>query len=301
MAKPLNNISGQDDAAKEERARLKREYIANARETLGRAKTLLEGGAEHELTYAALELRQAFEALVYEHALGYTDELVGEDYLVWQPTQLLEKILEINPLAEGPIEMSIQDPKTGEWHKLGTEARIALGALKKRYFALGNRLHTRSLSEAIRNKPVRSGSLRKLCEECVALIERDLNASMRMDGSIFGTTSLICKGCGTKIIRRIDALRTPQNSGSKTKEAIGANCPGCLASYTIMWEDDGHYWSADKWRAKCPYSGCDGVHEKWKREVRSGMVSKCPACGTRSKVVEGFTFIPEEAAKRIGK
>jgi len=252
------------------------------------------------LRYAALDLRQAFEALAYENALGYSDELVGEDYLVWQPTRLLEKILEIDPFSNGPLDLSIQDPKTKEWHKLGTQDRIGLGTLKKLYFALGNRLHTPSLAETIRNEPPKCGAFRKLCEKCVALIERDLNATMRMDGSIFGSTSLACVGCGTMIRRRLDALRTSQNE-NKTKDAITANCSGCAASYTIRWEGDGYYWETQKWQAKCPFTDCDRIHEKWTREVKVGMVSKCPTCGKRSKVIDSYTFLPETAAKQIGK
>lgn len=301
MAKPIPSIAGQDDDSKEVRTRLKQNYMSQARESLDRAKSLLIGEDEGQLRYAALDLRQAFEALVYENALGYSDELVGEDYLVWQPTQILEKILEIDPFADKPLELSIQDPKTKEWHKLGTQSRIGLGALKKLYFALGNRLHTPSLAEAMRNKPPKHGAFRKLCNECVELIERDLNASLRMDGSIFGSANLDCMSCGTVIRRRLDALRTPQNNNKKTKEVIIANCSGCVASYAIRWEEDGYSWETQKWRAKCPFTDCKGVHEKWTREVTVGMLSKCPACGKRSKIIDSYTFLPEAVTKQIGK
>lgn len=280
---------------------LKSEYMALARSALDRAKALLAAGEDDALVYAALELRRALEALVYENALRFTDELIGEDYAVWQPTQLLERLLEIDPVADAALEMRMQDPTTGQWHSLGTQGRIGLKALKKRYYALGNHLHTPSLAQMMRRKSQRHTSLFKLCYECVELVEKDLNATLRLGRmAIFGTFDIQCHECGTPIRQLLNALRTERNKAPGTKVAIRAKCRNCPGSYTIKaGEGDTLKFREDRWMGNCPFPDCNGVHVKWQREMKDGTESVCPSCGEKSVFTQAFILLSEGVRKAM--
>lgn len=304
MATEMEGTEPDPFAAEErESQRLQVEYRRLAREALDRGKALLEQKDEASLRHAALEFRHAFEALVYDNALRFTDELVGEDYAVWQPTQLLERLLEIDPVADLSLEMRLQDPATGEWLSLGHDRRISLRALKKCYFALGNHLHTPSLAQMKGKGFPKPAPLRRKCNESVELIERDLSANMRIGRlAIFGHFDIKCQQCGTLIRRRLNALRTPANNRKGTKESVQAKCPNCPASFEIR-SDDGQnvLWRGEHWEGNCPHKDCEGVHVKWAREVKDGMKSACPECGRTAVFTQAFSFFPEEFLARIRK
>lgn len=290
------NVDGVDEGELE---RLKSEYIKLARRAVDRAKALLKKDDGEAPVYAALELRQAFEALVYENALRFTDELVGEDHSVWQPLQLLERLLEIDPVADADLELHMQDPATGEWLRVGRQQRVSLKALKKRYFALGNRLHTPSLAQMMRGKPPSRRSLLKLCGECVDLIEKDLGASMRLGRmNIFGHLDIGCVECGATIRRRLNAVRTPQNKAPGARAVVQVKCPKCPASYELRSDGaNGFRVKEQRWETECPVGDCDGVHVKWSRELKDGMKSACPKCGVKSVWTRSFAFLPEDVLK----
>ena len=303
MAKGSGESTGEGESVEQQSERLKADYLKLAREALGRAKALLEDGNGEKPIYAALELRRAFEALVYENALRFTDELVDEDIAMWQPSKLLERLIGIDPIADADLEFHMQDSKTGEWLKLGRQQRISLPALKKRYYALGSHLHMPSLAQMMRGKRPKRASLLKLCDECVELIGKDLNASLRIGRmAIFGNFDIECLGCGAPIRRMLNALRTSRNNAPGTKEVIVAKCSKCPASYEI-WSDgaDALQWREQRWTAECPYPDCDGVHTKWGREVKDGMESVCPICGKKSVITGALTFLPEAVLKAARK
>jgi hypothetical protein len=56
----------------------KPDFRLMAREALARAKTELEANSPHRLRYACLELRDAMEALTYDRALAFRDEIPPE-------------------------------------------------------------------------------------------------------------------------------------------------------------------------------------------------------------------------------
>jgi hypothetical protein len=303
VAKGPGEPRREGESVEQQRERLKADYMKLAREAVDRAKALLEEPDAQKPIYAALELRRAFEALVYENALRFTDELVGEDFAVWQPTQLLERLIGIDPVADSDLEFHMQDPASGEWLKLGLQQRISLPALKRRYYALGNHLHTPALAQMMRGRRQKRASLLKLCNECVDLIEKDLNASMRIGRmAIFGNFDIECLSCGAQIRWMLNALRTPRNSAPGTKEVIVAKCSKCPASYEIRSDGaEALRWREQRWEAECPYLDCEGVHRKWGREVKDGMESVCPTCGKKAVIAAALTFLPEAVLKAARK
>jgi hypothetical protein len=78
----------------------KAEYLALASQSLKQARAIREAGGARAETYAALELRHAFEALIYERAIDYLADLSRDDIRTWQPHLLLQRIVEIDPTAD---------------------------------------------------------------------------------------------------------------------------------------------------------------------------------------------------------
>lgn len=261
-------------------------YLAAAKEALNRAKSLVVSGAEADLIYAALELRRALEALVYENALRFVDDLAATDFEEWRPPQLLERLLELDPVADTTMEMQMQD-KDGTWISLGTDKRIPLSVLKKQYFALGNFLHTPTIAQVKNGRRVSTSKVLKRCQECIELIEAEVTASLRIDSfEIFGNTEFDCVECGIRLRRRLNALRTSNHQAPGTRPTITVECFNCLASYELRHDPERDIVCRElRWKAPCPMVGCAGVHVKWVREVKDDMTSDCSLCGERSKWV----------------
>jgi hypothetical protein len=256
-------------------------YLVAAKDALRRAKFLVEAGDDASLRYSALELRTGLECLVFENALRFSADLAATDFQTWHPGVLLERLLEIDPLAASTLTMSVQDPETGEWHTLGTDKRIGLSVLKKHYYALGNFLHAPTIEQIRRRPQFAKAKLLKRCLECIEIIEQVTEADLRLGSAeFFGHINFECVGCGTQLRRRLNALQMPQNRAPGTKASITLECPNCPASYDVRHlPDKGVGWRPQEWDATCPADGCEGVHRKWVREVASGMKSTCPACG----------------------
>ena len=68
-----------------------------ARKSLARANAELAANDPHRLRYAALELRDTMEALIYDRAMAFKDDIPSEEYKTWQPRKLMAVLLDIDP------------------------------------------------------------------------------------------------------------------------------------------------------------------------------------------------------------
>jgi len=275
----------------------KREYLALAAKSLKQAKAIREIGDDRADNYAALELRQAFEALIYERAIDYLADLSDEDVSTWQPHSLLQRIVEIDPSADRTFEFSMEKtPGEKDWLSLGRVERIGLKELRKHYFALGSFLHAPSLASVVNGKALDSRKLADQCKKSEAVLARVLGSTLRMNiTEIFGRANLECSECGSTISRSLAALKTPQNCGSGTREILSIECPNCSASFDIFYrEGDGVVWREQRWQHRCPMSNCEGWHVKWAREVQDGVRTVCTDCGTVCELRQAFVFRPVE-------
>ncbi|WP_430429202.1 hypothetical protein [Parasphingorhabdus sp.] len=290
---------------KDTKARIKNEYLALAKASLKRAKELREVADDKADTYAALEMRQAFEALIYERAIDYLDDLSKEEIRLWRPPLLLKKIVEIDPTADLTIEFSLEKTPGGkDWISLGIANRIGLKQLKKHYFALGSFLHTPSLSNVLKQtNSDKAEALSKLCDSSAELLNKVIGSTLRMSAhEIFGRTELKCSQCATLISRNVAALKTPQNSKPGTHEIISINCSTCIASFDLFYrEPDGIVWREQRWQRPCPVADCNGSHEKWIREMFDGVRTTCAECKTECEVRQAFIFRPTSNMDSEGK
>ena len=275
----------------------KREYLALASQSLKQAKAIRDGGGERADNYAALELRQAFEVLIYERAIDYLLDLSPDDVRIWQPHLLLQRMVEIDPTAELSVELSMEKtPGEKDWLKLGRAQRIGLAELKKHYFALGSYLHAPALASVLKGKVVDQRKLSEQCEKSEAALARVLGSTLRMKmHEMFGRTSLKCSECGAALSRSLAALKTPQNGGPGTRDSISIECQNCLASFDVFFrEEDGIVWREQRWQRPCPMQGCDGWHVKWLREMKDGVRTMCSDCVTICELRQAFVFRPVE-------
>ena len=125
---------------------MKHDYRNDAWEALDRAKHELESNDPGRLKYAALELRMAMEALTYDRAQAYADEIPPTEYDTWQPRKLLMLLLEIDPYADGDsiVHMGIEEEygkPAKEMKPVGAEEVLNLSVLRRFYDALSARLH----------------------------------------------------------------------------------------------------------------------------------------------------------------
>ena len=253
-------------------------FRQRARDALARAKAEMDSTDSERLKYAALELRMAIEAVTYERAQSYSDELPPSAYQTWQPKKLMQELLEIEPRADKPssIAYGIEDVP-GEPAKkmtfLGGEQVFGLKAIKGHYDALGSYLHSPTLKQ-IEDKGVIDGArLKERCAEIVKALE--VVFSSPVFNINFGSfTSIPCMNsdCG-KTVRK----RHPHGV-----EVLTAQCFECNAEYEITAENNGQW----QWRplvedVSCPTESCGEVFKLWKHEMKSGSHWRCRGCNRR--------------------
>ena len=86
---------------------MKPDFRYMARSALAKAKEELSEASEDDLRYAALQLRMAMEALTYDQAMMYAEDLGREQMETWQPKQLMDRILEVAPQAGQSVTVSV--------------------------------------------------------------------------------------------------------------------------------------------------------------------------------------------------
>ena len=111
-------------------------YRNNAEKSLKRAQGELDSDSPTRVRYGALELRMALEGLIYDRASLYKEELSGKELNTWQPKQLLELLLELDPAADKNCSVSAGIEETpGKPSKdirfLGTDRVLTLKEIKK--------------------------------------------------------------------------------------------------------------------------------------------------------------------------
>jgi len=255
-------------------------YRHDARNALDYAKQELASGEKHRFRYAALELRMAFEALIYERAGNYTEELSNEKLSTWQPGKLLSLLLEIDPSADKNCGLSVgieeeYGKPAKEMTYMGEERVIKLSEIKKYYDRLGSYLHTLTSDQVAEGKGADLEKIFSRCNEIVAILEQVL-ASPIFNLNMKIASSMDCIKCGAKIVRRL-----PPES-----ETVVAKCIKCSASYSVT--DLGNNkveWRAHIQKLKCPSPSCDGTNEIWESDIKVGSEWECVICGVKNKLV----------------
>jgi hypothetical protein len=266
-------------------------YRNDARQSLKRAEEELEKNDDERIKYAALELRLAIEAITYDRAASYKEELPPSAYETWQPKHLVDLILDIDPNAYQSSSLSVGVETTlgvppEEASHLGIDKVLNMKALKKYYHALGNHLHMLTIKQQQTNYYVNKDTLRKLCNDIADCIRDALSSNIyNINFRVFAQQE--CIDCGKNIIKRIQ----------HDTEKSSAKCFGCEATYTITKTDNNQMqWEADQQDIKCSSKECDGHILVLQRDIKIGKNWVCPSCNGRNIFCLGIRYIAPEAS-----
>jgi hypothetical protein len=255
-----------------------------ARGSIARAKAELAADDQHRLRYAALELRDAMEALTYDRARAFKDDIPPDDYKTWQPRKLMAVLLDIDPsigmtstLAFG-LETEYGKRAPPENVKLlGTDHVFTLADLKTHYDAIGSYLHMPSLEQVQRGKSPDQTRLRTRCEAVVDLVDRVLSSPV-WNSTISNISTL--DQCMNDDCKKPIRKRMPVG-----KDTFDAQCFECKAEYTVTSDNDGHVlWKPKMRDAPCSTPGCPEKVMLWPHEIEPGTNWRCRGCGAHNHI-----------------
>ena len=270
---------------------MKPNFRHRAREALEKAKLKMVTGDDDDLIDAALRLRMAMEALIYERAATYADELGPEQMKTWQPKHLMDRMLEVDPHADQSVTLSYGiEPSYGETPEtmtlLGTDHVLKLETLKKHYNALGSYLHTPTIEQIEDNKHHNMQKLRARCEDIVVAIEQVL-ASRVWGTALSNSGTFNCVNCETVIKRRL----------SRTVEHRKIECWECGATYTMSHISDGKvHFDPRQLAVPCVVENCETENYIWENEVTPGLKWECHKCGILQKLDYGVVPVTNHAS-----
>jgi len=253
---------------------LKINFREKARSSLTKANNELASQDASRLKYVALELRMAIEAITYDRAQAYKDEIPPDEYKTWQPRKLMQLLLDIDPDTDKNSGIGIGLEKTPgvpaeETTYLGTENVFNFKSIKDHYDALGSFLHMPTLKQFDENKAHDSSKLRARCEKIIEALEAALSSPV-FNITIGSFSEIPCMRCDAKVRRRL-AL-----SGD---DAV-AKCFKCGAEYKITGTHSSKpgMWEALYEEIDCPTIDCDSKIRIWKDKVKEGSQLTCEHC-----------------------
>lgn len=267
-------------------------FRQDALDALERARSELDAASVHRLRYAALELRLAIEALVYDRAHSYGEDFPELEYAAWQPQKILKALIALDPNAQRDLTLYISSDGTpnGEKVEVGTDKRLRLKDIEKRYNQLGNFVH----SETIKSKRVgnskRADEIRDRLEQVHVFLTERTNADIvNLRGG-----RVLSNQCG-----RAGCHMNVRCFASLGAEVIDAKCLDCRAEYTVTMDADGCSWIANKQRWNCGSRDCGAENELWSEDVGHNKVWKCESCGYENRFYLLVADIEELTGEKI--
>lgn len=241
-----------------------------AEKSLARAKQEFEANDPVRLRYAALDLRDALEALTYDRAKAFKDDIPPADYKTWQPRKLMAVLVSFDPsigetstLSIG-VEKEYGEPAPPENMKLlGTDHVLSLAHLKKHYDAVGSYLHMPTLEQLQSGKSPDLDKLRGRCKTVIELVETILSSSVWNVniGRITKLDKCMNEDCNKPVRKRV-----PSN-----KDSFDAQCFECSAEYKITLTGSGKAeWQPKQEDVPCSTEGCTEVFRLWPHQLKIG-------------------------------
>ncbi|MGE3993220.1 hypothetical protein [Pseudorhodoplanes sp.] len=256
-----------------------KKYRQMARESLQRAKNELAAEDPLRYRYAALEMREAIEALIYERANVFKDDVKPDQLKVWQPKKLMQLLVSIDPAANMGCTLKIgphgpNDEMPTEMKVLGTETVLRLEDFKNHYDALGSFLHVLTIQKIDEGKTHDLQRLKAKCLELIPVIENVLNSTL-FNVHIRETATMDCVRCGFEMKKRF-----PLGS-----DKVDVECFNCGAPYLLKdMGGDQVTWRSKKKHFKCEAAGCDKEVGYWMDEVKDGMILECDGCKKKYQI-----------------
>jgi hypothetical protein len=254
--------------------RIKREAFAAAE------RFLADESDESLLRHAALELRWAIEALVYEKLWAYRSYLPAESRK-WQPPQAIKTLLKIDPNADRTSRLSFAfqeqdgEPAAGPFHHAGTDHRPEKKWLTTTWNKLGSALHAPyPFAQGEPDAAAWRAFMREVLAELKPMVERSFT-------SVFvpRVHTANCLFCGTKMVATDSSLEA-----FGLMECPAANCEG-QHQLDGPVQDDCRLIPVET-AAEC--CACGETFRFSRAMLRRGGTADCLHCGARHTIVEAF-------------
>lgn len=268
-------------------------YRAYAAASLSRADDELNSQADARVRYAALELRSAMEALVYDRLLLYEEELPAKELATWQPRKVFEVLLALDEHADSSSSLSYGiEPSPGVRPEFmtfaGTERVLSTRDLKKYYDKLGSFLHAPTVQQAREGSTLKPERMRTACAEVRAVIAEVLASPIFNINFKATSSTVVCTECSAKLV-----CRTPRNPG----ESRDVACTQCEASYRVTMDGESQpVWAPLQQEIKCGNPDCTRKVVVWQREIALGAWWTCKGCGGRNSLSLGVAYTPSAEA-----
>jgi len=256
---------------------MKTNFRQLARESLFRAESEMGAGTEARLIYAALELRMAIEALTYDRAQAYQEEIAPSEYRTWQPKKVMQLLIDIEPTADKDSSVAVgleEIPGTPAttMNFLGTEKVFGLKSIKDHYDALGSFVHLPNLKQLEEKGFANPTKVRERCTKIVELVKAVLASQVfNINFGVFTSIECMNTDCKQTVRRRI-----PSGNSS-----LKATCLHCNLAYEVTTDGDQCAWGVDLEKIPCPSPSCEEVFEISRSDLKPGRHFSCRSCGKR--------------------
>jgi transcription elongation factor Elf1 len=256
-----------------------KKYRDIAREAIARAKSELAADDPLRYRYAALEIREAIEALVYERATVFRNDVLPEQLKVWQPRKLMQLLISVDPAANMGCSIRIgehgpNNELPAEMKPLGTETVLRLQDFKDYYDALGSFLHVLTIAQIDEGRTHDLKKLKAKCDELIPIIEAVLKSQL-FNVHIRNTATTNCMRCEFQMTKRFPL-------GSKK---VDVECFNCSAPYLLedVGKDEVRWWAKKKY-FKCEEADCGRDVGYWLDQVKEGVVLDCEGCNKKYQI-----------------
>jgi len=235
-----------------------------------RARALMRSGGKSDLTHSALETRMAIEELFYALIPQYRDELPSDILKRWQPRQIIDALLECNPMVEQYQQIRIGGQDGTKPIFVGDHTPATRELLRKYYHKLGSYLHA-PVDGKERNLP----RMRQFLDAALTRIEHNCRETTVITNmGIFLEHRCVC---GRTIKRNLFALGVRPY----------VQCPDeqCKATYDVKVVLGGAIWNlrmVDFSCGKCHVKTPVGTHY-----LREGKEFTCIGCSSKYRVRVG--------------
>lgn len=250
-------------------------------------KRLIESGDERCLVYAALELRQLIEYLVYRKLVAYSKYVPESVSAVWQPPQAMKALLRLEPDADKDVALKISFDATpdnaGEatWIDLGHHIALNSKWLASSYNRLGSYVHY----PHGRPEGHDCEAMRVAVVEILSELQRVSEANI-LACSPGERVSFKCQECGQAVFVNADILEEDCRTVCFNSE--------CGAHYVAHSVDGG--WAFEKETVDVPCPGCGATMYLPVHRLAVNAVFICRECNTHTRVGLALGVPDAEAA-----
>ncbi|MDZ4063608.1 MAG: hypothetical protein U1E22_02975 [Coriobacteriia bacterium] len=254
------------------------------RHRLDRAVALIEGDDDRSLLYAALELRQLIELVVYRKLKSYSKWIPAVVTQSWQPAHAFKMLLEFEPDADKDFTLSVslgEPGPDGPWMPLGQHKSFSARWLTKTYNKLGSYVHIPHGRQTVPAPGQLRQDLRLIAQDI-----REIVAAPIIAGTLDTRVSIECMVCGQTAVSNVDALRE--------KKKLTCFNPECGAVH-IAEEVEGDWrFSLDMVTVEC--LSCGSGFGFARCLVSPGTTLDCPECGAVHVIAMGMSLRDDSTA-----